>query len=103
MNSETDAAPPLAAPLGSQLYCILEPMCPDRGSLKDRWMVKLCDNRRGFLHPLAIGASPLEAVNMAQDRAAALVRGLQDMENAVKNGPSVTISRSANTKVSHGA
>ena len=79
--------------MSDPLYCILERMCPDRGSMNDRWIVKLCDNYRGFLCPLAIASSPLAAVDMAQDRAALLVRGLQDMENAVNNGPSVTILR----------
>lgn len=85
MNLESDATPPLAGPLCSRLYCILEKTVPERGSLRDRWMVKLCDGRR--VHAMAIEATPQAAVETAQKRAADLVRGLQEMHDAITKGP----------------
>jgi len=79
------------------MFCVLERTAPDRGSLKARWQVRLVvDGVK--LYPFTIANDPIEAVEAAQARAADFVRGLQDMHNAIANGPTQTISRSANDK-----
>jgi len=77
---------------GGRMFCVLDTTEPHRGSLKPRWMTKIIVNGVK-VYPFTIGDTALEACKAAQDRAAALVRGLQDMESAIKNGPTVTISR----------
>lgn len=79
------------------MFCVLERTAPDRGSLKARWQVRLVvDGVK--LYPFTIANDPIEAVEAAQARAADFVRGLQDLHNAIANGPTQTISRSANAK-----
>lgn len=70
----------------SRMFCVLERIAPDRGSLKARWQVRLVvDGVK--LYPFTIANDPIEAVEAAQARAADFVRGLQDMHNAIANGP----------------
>jgi hypothetical protein len=81
----TDLAPtlkdckPLAEMAGSA-FCFLE------GS-GQHWAVCIRFDVRK--HCFAVGKTPFEAVKKAQDRAANLVRGLQDMENQLKGSMTI--------------